>query len=151
MAKAKNKKQGKLPTLNVASHSHGKGKNSEPVGELAIRTLAMPADTNPNGDIFGGWVLSQMDIAGGIVTKKFAGTRTVTVAVDAMTFHLPVLVGDILCCYVQLVKTGRTSMTVKIEAWASREYSGTRVKVTEGTFTYVAIDTTRRPIALKSV
>ena len=121
---------------------------NQPVGELAIRTLAMPADTNPNGDIFGGWVLSQMDIAGGIVTKKIAGYKTVTVAVDAMQFHLPVLVGDVLCCYVEHLKTGSTSVRVKIEAWAQRQFGG-RIKVTEGEFTYVAIDDTRRPIKIK--
>ena len=99
-----------------------------PQGELALQTLAMPVNTNPNGDIFGGWVLSQMDIAGGIITKKRAGGKTVTVAVDAMQFHLPVKVGDVLCCYVELIKIGRTSLTVKIEAWASREYSSERIK-----------------------
>ncbi|MBI2520055.1 MAG: acyl-CoA thioesterase [Bdellovibrio sp.] len=109
----------------------------------------MPGDTNPNGDIFGGWVLSQMDIAGGIITKKLAGSKTVTVAVDAMTFHLPVLVGDVLGCYVEVIKIGRTSITVKVEAWADREFSSSRVKVTEGLFTYVAIDATRRPISIK--
>jgi len=119
--------------------------STSPKGELSIRTLAMPADTNPNGDIFGGWVLSQMDIAGGIVSKRIAGTKTVTVSVEAMQFYLPVLVGDVLCCYVDLVKIGRTSITVGIEAWVNREYNTQRVKVTEGTFTYVAIDATRRP------
>ncbi|MBT6324798.1 MAG: acyl-CoA thioesterase [Bdellovibrionales bacterium] len=123
--------------------------NKKPNGELAIRTLAMPADTNPNGDIFGGWVLSQMDIAGGIITKKRAGGKTVTVAVDAMQFHLPVKVGDVLCCYVELIKIGRTSLTVKIEAWASREYSSERIMVTEGEFTYVAINDQHKPIPVK--
>ena len=123
--------------------------NKKPDGELAIRTLAMPADTNPNGDIFGGWVLSQMDIAGGIITKKRAGGKTVTVAVDAMQFHLPVKVGDVLCCYVELIKIGRTSLTVKIEAWASREYSSERIMVTEGEFTYVAINDQHKPIPVK--
>lgn len=123
--------------------------NKKPNGELAIRTLAMPADTNPNGDIFGGWVLSQMDIAGGIITKKRAGGKTVTVAVDAMQFHLPVKVGDVLCCYVELIKIGRTSLTVKIEAWASREYSSERIMVTEGEFTYVAINDNHKPIPVK--
>lgn len=123
-------------------------KNDSPKGELAIRTLAMPADTNPNGDIFGGWVLSQMDIAGGIVSKRITNGRTVTVAVDAMTFHLPVLVGDVLCCYCDVIKTGKTSITVRIEAWVNREYHGTSIKVTEGTYTYVAVDETRRPIPI---
>lgn len=116
-----------------------------PLGELETRTLAMPADTNPAGDIFGGWVLSQMDIAGGIYTKKICKGRTVTVAVDSMTFHLPVQVGDVLCCYADTIRVGRTSVTVKIEAWAVRQYETQRTKVTEGTFTYVAVDHHRKP------
>lgn len=116
-----------------------------PHGELAIRVLAMPSDTNPAGDIFGGWVLSQMDIAGGLVTAKVAKGRTVTIAIDSMTFHKPVLVGDTLCCYVELVKVGRTSMTVKIESWAKRQYDDKRVLVTEGVFTYVAVTANRIP------
>ena len=85
---------------------------SEPSGELTIRTQAMPADTNPDGDIFGGWLLSQMDVAGGIFTKKIVRGRTVTVAVDAMNFHLPVYVGDVICCYCEVIKEGRTSLAV---------------------------------------
>ena len=119
--------------------------SKDPQGDLAIRTMAMPADANPDGDIFGGWVLSQMDIAGGIYTKRVAQGRTVTIAVDAMNFHLPVFVGDVLCCYCDTIKTGSTSISVKIEAWAVRQYSTDRVKVTEGIFTYVAIDENRRP------
>ena len=115
----------------------------KPVGELAIRTQAMPADTNPSGDIFGGWVLSQMDIAGGVYSSSLARGRTVTVAVDGMTFHRPVLVGDILCCHVQTIKTGNTSLSIKQEAWVSRNFR--RFKVTEGIFTYVAIDEDRKP------
>ena len=123
---------------------------SEPKGELAIRTLAMPGDTNPAGDVFGGWVLAQMDIAGGLVTKKIAKGRTVTVAVDSMSFYLPVLVGDTLCCYVDVIKKGNTSIQVKIEAWAKREYSESRVKVTEGVFTYVAVTSERVPRSINS-
>lgn len=113
--------------------------------ELITRGLAMPADTNPDGDIFGGWVLSQMDIAGGILTKKRAKGRTVTIAVESMVFHLPVFVGDVLCCYGEITHVGRTSLKVKIEAWASRQYKDERVKVTEGIFTYVAIDENKKP------
>ena len=119
-------------------------------GELMVRTLAMPADTNPAGDIFGGWVLSQMDIAGGILSKRIVGGRTVTVAVDAMQFHLPVFVGDVLCCYAEVTKMGNTSLTVRIEAWTSRQYDGDRVLVTEGTYTYVHTDETRRPRAISA-
>lgn len=120
----------------------------EPVGEMITRTLAMPADTNPDGDIFGGWVLSQMDIAGGILTKKVAKGRTVTIALDSMVFHLPVFVGDVLCCYGKVLKKGRTSITVHVEAYARRQYVDERVKVTEGIFTYVHVTEDRKPIPL---
>ncbi len=113
----------------------------KPRGELAIRTLAMPADTNPNGDIFGGWLMSQMDIAGGITAHTRAAGRVVTVGVEAMTFHRPVKVGDVLCCYGDILKTGTTSISVLIQAWVLQDRDPTsRVMVTEGTFTYVAID-----------
>jgi acyl-CoA thioesterase YciA len=112
---------------------------SEPHGNLTIRTLAMPADTNPAGDIFGGWVLSQMDIAGGIAATERARGRSVTVAVEAMTFIAPVKVGDILCVYTEIVATGITSVTIAIEAWARRNRLDDRVKVTEGRFVYVAL------------
>lgn len=105
----------------------------------------MPADTNPAGDIFGGWLLAQMDIAGGIVANRRAGGRTATVAVDAMKFHLPVFVGDILCCYAEIVRVGTSSIAVKIEAWAERRNSDAHVKVTEGLFTYVALGENREP------
>jgi len=120
-------------------------KNGDPRGELAIRTLAMPADANPSGDIFGGWVLSQMDIAGGITAARRAHGRVVTVAVTAMTFHLPVYVGDVLCVYAQIGQTGRTSITVHLEAWALRGRGSERVRVTEGEFVYVAVGDDRRP------
>lgn len=116
-----------------------------PRGELQIRTLAMPADANPNGDIFGGWLLAQMDIAGGIFASQRARGRVATVAIDAMAFHLPVYVGDVLCCYADLERLGRTSMTVQIEAWVIRRDARQRVLVTEGRFTYVAIGEDRRP------
>jgi len=121
------------------------GKDDSPRGELAIRTLAMPADANPNGDIFGGWVLSQMDIAGGITAAHRARGRVATVAVTAMTFHLPVYVGDVLCVYATIEKIGRTSMTVHLEAWALRGRGTERAQVTEGRFVYVAIGPDGRP------
>jgi acyl-CoA thioesterase YciA len=121
------------------------GAQETPQGELSIRTVAMPADANPSGDIFGGWLLAQMDVAGGIIAHRIAVGRTVTVAVDAMKFHLPVFVGDILGCYAAVARVGRTSIAVKVEAWAERRNSTQRVKVTEGVFTYVAIDEQRRP------
>ncbi len=117
----------------------------QPRGELAIRTLAMPADANPSGDIFGGWVLSQMDIAGGIVASQRARGRLATVAITAMSFHLPVYVGDVLCVYVDIARIGRTSIATWVEAWALRHRFGERVRVTEGEFVYVAIDAEGRP------
>ncbi|MEE8189936.1 MAG: acyl-CoA thioesterase [Kiloniellales bacterium] len=117
----------------------------QPRGELAIRTLAMPADANPSGDIFGGWVLSQMDIAGGVQAGQRARGRVATVAVTAMTFHLPVYVGDVLCVYGEIGRVGRTSMTIDLEAWALRRQQGERVRVTEGQFVYVALDEEGRP------
>lgn len=116
-----------------------------PEGELILRTMAMPADTNPNGDIFGGWILSQMDIAGGILAKEVAGGRTVTIAVNGMKFIQPVRVGDIICCYGQVLKIGNTSMTLHLEVWVKpilRESTseGPRFKVTEAEFVFVAID-----------
>ncbi|NIA67248.1 acyl-CoA thioesterase [Pelagibius litoralis] len=118
---------------------------AEPRGSLATRTLAMPADANPSGDIFGGWVLSQMDIAGGITAGTHAAGRVATVAVDAMTFHRPVYVGDVLCTYADIIRSGRTSIAIHIEAWAQRGRQGERVKVTQGVFTFVAIDDQGRP------
>jgi acyl-CoA thioesterase YciA len=117
----------------------------EPRGELAIRTLAMPADANPSGDIFGGWLLSQMDIAGGLIAGRRAHGRVATVAVEAMSFHLPVSVGDVLCCHGEIAHVGTTSIAVRIEAWATRAETSEQVRVTEGVFTYVAIDANRRP------
>ena len=121
----------------------------KPEGELVVRTLAMPADTNPDGDIFGGWLLSQMDIAGGIFSKQLAKGRTVTIGLNKMEFHEPVFVGDVMCCYCSLVRVGNTSITVKVEAWTIRQYQEGRQKVTEGVFTYVAIDENRKPRPVK--
>ncbi len=116
-----------------------------PEGELTLRTLAMPRDVNVNGDIFGGWVLSQMDIAGGIVAGARAQGRVATVAVDAMKFIRPVKVGDVLCIYAKVLKVGRTSLGIGIEAWVLRDRVGAREKVTEALFTFVAIGQDGRP------
>ncbi len=113
---------------------------SEPRGELATRTVAMPRDTNPSGDIFGGWLMSQMDIAGGVTAGHRAEGRVVTVAVEGMVFHKPVYVGNVVCCYAEIQEVGTTSIAIRIEAWALRRDSTPRIKVTEGTFTYVALD-----------
>lgn len=122
---------------------------TEPKGELAIRTLAMPADTNPNGDIFGGWLISQMDIAGMVTARAHAHGRVATVAVTGFTFHRAVLVGDVVCCYADIRKVGTTSITIGVEAWVLRpQESKDRFKVTEGVFTFVALDETgkKRPV-----
>jgi acyl-CoA thioesterase YciA len=120
-----------------------------PKGELTLRTLAMPRDVNTNGDIFGGWVLSQMDMAAGIVASARAQGRVATVAIDAMQFIRPVKVGDVLCIYVDIIRIGRSSMGLQIEAWVLRNRQSAdkagREKVTEGLFTFVAIDETGQP------
>ncbi|MER2490433.1 acyl-CoA thioesterase [Catenovulum sediminis] len=114
-------------------------------GELILRTQAMPADTNANGDIFGGWIMSQMDIAGGMMAKAVAKSRTVTVAVDSIRFISPVHVGDIFSCYGSILHIGNTSMKIKLEVWVepvlrSNLASKESFIVCEGVFTYVAID-----------
>lgn len=111
----------------------------------ALRTLAMPADANVNGDIFGGWVLAQMDLAGAVPAAARARGRIATVAVEAMRFHKPVFVGDLVSCYARIARTGRTSLTVSVETWVRRHRSAEVVRVTEGTFVYVAIDDQGRP------
>ena len=113
--------------------------------EPAIRTIAMPADANASGDIFGGWMMSQMDMAGGVAAVGRAKGRVVTVAVEAMTFHRPVLVGDLVSCYAEVVRVGRTSLSVRIDAWVERRIGGEAERVTSGTFTYVAVDAARKP------
>jgi acyl-CoA thioesterase YciA len=114
-------------------------------GQPAVRMLAMPADTNPSGDIFGGWVVAKMDIAAGVVARQRAGGRVATVALDGLSFHLPVRVGDLVSCHAEVVRVGRTSMTVKVDTYATRYDSGEELKVTEGHFTMVAIDDKGRP------
>lgn len=109
-------------------------------GEPAVRTLAMPADTNPSGDIFGGWVLAQMDLAAGIVAAQRAQGRVATAALDGMSFHRPVYVGDLVSCYARVTRVGRSSMTVQVDTFALRRRTGDEVKVTEGQFTLVALD-----------
>ena len=114
-------------------------------GEPAVRTLAMPADTNPSGDIFGGWVLAQMDLAAGIVAAQRSHGRVATAALDGMSFHKPVYVGDLVSCYAKVVHIGRSSMVVLVDTFVLRGRSGDEVKVTEGRFTLVAIDEQGRP------
>lgn len=120
---------------------------SFPRGELLLRTSPMPADTNANGDVFGGWIMSQMDIAGAMMAIEITGGRTVTIAVDAMKFIKPVQVGDVVCCYGEAVRVGTTSVTIRLEVWVkpvlrSIATAGEHASfmVTEASFTYVAID-----------
>ena len=118
-------------------------KHSLPNGEMVLRTLAMPADTNANGDIFGGWLMSQMDMGGAIQAKEIAKGRVVTVRVDGMTFLKPVAVGDVVCCYARCIRTGNSSITINVEVWVkkvSSEPIGQRYRATEAVFTYVAVD-----------
>jgi acyl-CoA thioesterase YciA len=122
---------------------------TEPDGDLCIRTLAMPADTNANGDIFGGWLLSQMDVGGGVFASKIAKSRTVTVAIEAMNFRKAVYVGDLVSVYASLVRVGRTSITVHLEAWVLRRKEKLSILVTDGNFTYVSIDEEGRPQAIQ--
>ncbi len=116
-----------------------------PKGTLTVRTIAMPADTNANGDIFGGWVMSAMDQAGGIAGVERAQGRVVTVKVDSMTFIAPMKVGDVLEVFTLIESIGRTSMKIRIEAWAQRFQTTHRDKVTDALFTFVAVDDQGRP------
>lgn len=113
--------------------------------ELTLRTLAMPADTNAAGDIFGGWVMSQMDLAAAIRANERSNGRTVTIAANEIVFKKPVKVGDTLCVYTAVDQVGRTSMVIRIEVWARRSYRDMREKVTEARFTMVAVDADGRP------
>ncbi|MGB9366644.1 MAG: acyl-CoA thioesterase [Xanthobacteraceae bacterium] len=122
-----------------------RSESAEPRGVLTVRVSAMPADTNANGDIFGGWVLSRMDQAGGIAAVERAQGRVVTIALDAMTFIRPVRVGDVLEVYTEVESIGRTSMKVHVEAWARRFRVSVHEKVTDATFTFVAIGDDGRP------
>ena len=114
-----------------------------PASEAELRTVAMPADTNPHGDVFGGWLLSQMDVAGGTHAIARTGGRVATVGIEAMSFHRPVYVGDRVSCHCQTERIGRTSIAVHVETWVRRARTGRspeEIKVTEGMFTYVALD-----------
>jgi len=121
----------------------------QPRGELVIQTIAMPMDTNPNGDIFGGWVTSQMDLGSGILAAKTAKSRVVTVAMEGMSFLQPVRVGDTVRCYARIDRIGRTSMTIPVEVWVTRYMTGEELRVTHGVFTFVAVDESGRPIPVK--
>jgi acyl-CoA thioesterase YciA len=121
-----------------------------PTSDPAIRTLAMPADTNPHGDIFGGWLLCQMDLAGSTVATRRANGRVVTVAITAMTFRRPVMVGDEVSCFCNVERIGNSSIAIKIESWVRRGTGDTPIKVTEGLFTYVRVGADARPQPIAS-
>jgi len=122
-----------------------------PDGAPVVRVIAMPADTNPYGDIFGGWLMSQMDSAAGSVASRHSGGRAVTIAMDGMTFHRPVFVGDEVSVFAHLTATGRTSMTIAVEAWRRARHEETSYKVTEARFTFVAVGEDRQPRRVPSM
>lgn len=118
---------------------------AEPCGDLASRTLAMPADTNPQGDIFGGWIMALMDSAGKMSATRHSNCRVVTAAVSNLSFLAPIKVGDTVCCYTALKRTGRSSIILDVEVWVLRQGQGARVKVTDAEFTFVAVDDDGKP------
>jgi acyl-CoA thioesterase YciA len=118
---------------------------TQPTGELALRTVAMPADTNPAGDIFGGWIMSLMDLAAGVSAGTRAKGRVATAAVSNLSFLQPVKVGDVVCVYTDITHTGRTSVRLGVETWVLRRGQGDRMKVTAAEFVLVAVDDNGRP------
>ncbi len=122
---------------------------TQPEGSLVTRTIAMPADTNRYGDMFGGWLASQMDLGGAIMAHRCSHTRMTTVAIDRMVFIKPVYVGDVVSCYANVVKRGNTSVGISIEVWVERLADQTTQKVTTGLFTYVAINQDGRPTPIQ--
>lgn len=120
----------------------------KPDGELVLQTVAMPADANAYGDIFGGWLVSQMDLGGAVLAHQRAQNRVTTVAIDKLAFLRPVYVGDLVCCYAEVIKIGHSSITLKVFVWARRMRIGANEKVAEGTFTFVALDENRRPLKI---
>ena len=120
----------------------------KPEGVLSLQTIAMPADTNWSGDVFGGWIVSQMDLAGAIHAERFSKGRCATISINKMTFLVPVKVGDVISCYTKILKVGNTSIQMQIEVWDSHDDSRPPVRVTEGVFTFVAVDVkgNKRPI-----
>lgn len=127
-----------------------KNEAGAPQGQLVLRTLAMPSDTNPHGHIFGGWIMSQMDLGGGILAQEIARGRIVTVNASSITFHKPAMVGDVICCYAHCLKTGTTSITVALEIWVKKTSNspsdfGERYRITEAILTYVSVDKNNTP------
>ncbi len=127
------------------------GSDQPPAGDATIRTIAMPSDTNPAGDIFGGWLMSQMDLAAGTIAAYTSGGRSATIAVDGMIFHRPVKVGDEVSLYASLIKVGKTSMTIHVDAWRRPRETRFSEKVTEANFIFVALDPTGKPVPVKNL
>src|SRR6266699_1071297 len=121
----------------------------KPKGELVIQTIAMPKDTNRAGDIFGGWLVAQMDLGSAILAAKVSKARVVTVAIEGMSFLHPVRVGDTVACYAWVERTGRTSMKIPVDVWVTRYMTGEQLRVTRGVFTHVAVDDSGKPIPVK--
>ena len=111
-----------------------------PEGTLSLQTIAMPADTNWSGDVFGGWIVSQMDLAGAIHAERFSKGRCATISINQMTFLVPVKVGDVISCYTKILKVGNTSIQMQIEVWDSHDSSRSPIRVTEGVFAFVAVN-----------
>lgn len=127
-----------------------KTESNSPQGQLVLRTLAMPSDTNPHGHIFGGWIMSQMDVGGAILAQEIARGRIVTVNASSISFHKPALVGDVVCCYARCLKTGKSSITVAIEIWVKKisdqsSQVGERYCITDAIYTYVSVDKHNNP------
>ena len=125
------------------------GADPAPKGELTVRMVAMPSDTNPSGDIFGGWIMGLMDVSAGIAARDRARGRVVTASVSSLSFLHPVKVGDVVCCYTQITGTGRSSLTLEVETWVVRDQRASRIKVTEAKFVMVAVDADGRPRAVE--
>jgi acyl-CoA thioesterase YciA len=136
-------------TVNLCYSSRQMDNVDQPKGELVIQTIAMPKDTNPKGDIFGGWLTSQMDLGSSILAAKIAQARVVTVAMEGMSFLEPVRVGDTVACYAWVERIGRTSIVIPVEVWVRRYMHGKQIRVTRGVFTHVAIDDSGKPIPVK--
>lgn len=119
--------------------------NQKPIGELVLQTVAMPRDANAYGDMFGGWMLAQMDVGGAVLANRLAQNRVTTVSIERMSFIKPVYVGDLVSCYASKIKTGRSSITIKVDVWVTRMRFAETLHVTEGIFTYVALDAEGRP------
>jgi acyl-CoA thioesterase YciA len=143
--------RGEVKAMEIPGENRRETAGAEPRGELSLRTIAMPADTNPAGDIFGGHIMSLMDLAAGMAARAYSDGRVVTAAVSNLSFLQPVKVGDVVCVHTQVVRVGRTSMNLVVEAWVLRHGAGARMRVTAAEFVLVAVDQDGRPRPVPSV